>query len=158
MMKPKSTDIQNMWHQGQLWRVVAWVHSQVTNESLPSKQKQGREAGDRKRMCKGAKLESNDDESQEFALWNRTCKECPLKWWSRHRPDEETQVPLEANTLFRERTTELPQLCLAKTIQKTCERWPSGTRNCKTSWENGKKSLGNKSGSLDKALSVGVAS
>lgn len=86
--------------------------------SLPSKQKQ-EEAGDRKRMCKGANLESSDDESQEFALWNRTCKECPLKWQAGTRPDGETQLPLEANTLFRERTTELPQLCLAKDHQRS---------------------------------------
>lgn len=33
----------------------------MTNESPPSKQKLGMEAGDRKRMCKGDKLESNDD-------------------------------------------------------------------------------------------------
>lgn len=59
-------------------------------------------------------------------------------------------------TLDSEREPQSCQLCLAKTIQKICERWPSGTRNCKTGWENEKKPR--KSGSSDKALLVGVAS
>ena len=58
------------------------------------------------------------------------------EWQRRPGPDEEPQMPVEVSTLFRERTTELPQLCLAKTTQKKCERWPSGARNCKTGWEN----------------------